>query len=205
MALLTSTLGQETWYRVVGMSRPRLKLRAGLVRQVERHAGNDHRRQGLKGMMQPLGDVLLNDAVPPVPVHEIGNGNGQRKIWPFLVQSPDVVDQWGHHGAVRRDDDLERQVISPRPPVTKEPVSLFAGRAHVQRERGLAECGSVRQRLHCGPVHYLDRDDGECIDLRGLLSASGLSPARDGPARPWPRSKLRWERRWRGGFLSADG
>jgi hypothetical protein len=47
-------------------------------------------------------------------------------------------------GAARRDDDLERQVVSPCPPAAKEPVSFLGDGADVQRERGLAECGSVR-------------------------------------------------------------
>jgi hypothetical protein len=41
--------------------------------------------------MQPLGDVLEQDAVPPVPVHELREGDGQREVRPPVVQSPEVV------------------------------------------------------------------------------------------------------------------
>jgi hypothetical protein len=38
-----------------------------------------------------LGDVLVQDAVPPVPVHELRDGDGEYEAWPPLVQSPEVV------------------------------------------------------------------------------------------------------------------
>jgi hypothetical protein len=47
--------------------------------------------------------------------HELRDDDGQCEVRPLLVQDPQVVDQWRDHGAVRRDDDLERQVISPCP------------------------------------------------------------------------------------------
>jgi hypothetical protein len=58
---------------------------------VEGHAGDDHPRQGLQDGLQPLGDVLVQDAVPPVPVHEPRDGDGEYEVWPPLVQSPEVV------------------------------------------------------------------------------------------------------------------
>jgi hypothetical protein len=58
---------------------------------VEGHAGDDHPRQGLQDELQPLADVLMQDAVPPVPVHELRGGDGEYEVWPPLVQSPEVV------------------------------------------------------------------------------------------------------------------
>jgi hypothetical protein len=58
---------------------------------VEEHAGDDHPRQGLQDGLQPLGDALVQDAVPPVPVHELRDGDGQYEVRPPLVQSPEVV------------------------------------------------------------------------------------------------------------------
>ena len=111
---------------------------------MEGHGGDDHPRQGLQDSLQPFSDVLVQDAVPPVPVHELRDGDGQREVRPLLVQGPQVVDQRGDLDAVRRDDDLKRQIVSPCPPVAEEPVSLLRGAADMQRERGVAERGSVR-------------------------------------------------------------
>jgi hypothetical protein len=58
---------------------------------VEGHAGDDRPGQGLQDGLQPLGDVLVQDAVPPVPVHELRGGDGGYEVWPPLVQSPEVV------------------------------------------------------------------------------------------------------------------
>ena len=52
-------------------------------------------------MAQPGGDSLEKDAVPPVPVHDVRDGNYQRQIGALAVQSPDVVDQGRHEGPMR--------------------------------------------------------------------------------------------------------
>jgi len=49
------------------------------------------RGRGLQDELQPLGDVLVQDALPPVPVHKLRDGDGQYEVWPPLVQSPEVV------------------------------------------------------------------------------------------------------------------
>jgi hypothetical protein len=35
--------------------------------------------------------VLVQDAVPQVPVHELRDGDGEYEVWPPLVQRPEVV------------------------------------------------------------------------------------------------------------------
>lgn len=62
---------------------------------MEGHAGDDHPGQGLQDGLQPVGDVLVQDAVPPVAVHELRGGDGEYKAWPPLVQSPEVVTSAG--------------------------------------------------------------------------------------------------------------
>ena len=55
---------------------------------------------------------------------------------PQPVQRPDVIDQRSDQGAMRGDDDLQRQMIAPFLPVAAEPLGLLCGRADVQREYG---------------------------------------------------------------------
>ncbi len=65
-----------------------------------------------------------------------------------------------------------------------------------------ATCERLVGTLEAVPVHGLDRDDGEGVDLPGLPGALGLGAGRSGalgpprgPARRWPRSELRAARR----------
>jgi hypothetical protein len=44
----------------------------------------------------------------------------------------------------------------------------------MQRERGPAECGGIRERADGGPVQSHDRDNGERLDLGGGLGGPGL-------------------------------
>jgi hypothetical protein len=44
---------------------------------VEGDAGDDYPQQGPQDGLQPFGDVLVHDAVPPVPVHEFRDGDAR--------------------------------------------------------------------------------------------------------------------------------
>jgi hypothetical protein len=121
--------------------------------------------------------------MPPVPVHRLWYGNRQRQVRALAVQRPDVVDQRRDHSAVRRDDDLEGQVVSPCLPVTEEPVGLLCEVGLMCRgERGLAECGGIRERAEGSPVQGHDRDNGERVNLGGGLGGPGLRVQRATPS-----------------------
>jgi hypothetical protein len=62
------------------------------ARQVEWHAGDKDSGQGLQRAPQPAGDVVVQDALPPVPDHDLREDDGQRQVGPLLVQRPDVVN-----------------------------------------------------------------------------------------------------------------
>lgn len=73
---------------------------------MEGHAGDDHPGQGRQDGLQPLGDVLVQDAVPPVPVHELRDGDGQREVRPLLGQGPEIGDQWATTTRTRPSSSL---------------------------------------------------------------------------------------------------
>jgi hypothetical protein len=58
--------------------------------------------------------------MPTVPHDDLGQDRGERELGSLATPRLDVIDDRGDDGAVERDDDLQREVISSRFPEPAE-------------------------------------------------------------------------------------
>jgi hypothetical protein len=134
----------------------------------------------------------VQQPMPRAADDELGEHDRQRQVGALLVERLDVVDHRRDDRAVRRDDQLQGQVIAPRIPVAVEALGLLFIRADVQGKNRLSQRGRVCKCPETRKVELCDRNQGQVTQLLGaLLWPRCPDPTASCPGDP---ERLRWGR-----------
>lgn len=83
---------------------------------MKRDGSDDHFRQRTERAPKSCRHLIVQNAVPPMPDHDLGKNHGHRQAGALLMGQLNVVNQRGHERAVRRDNHFEWQMVAPQLP-----------------------------------------------------------------------------------------
>ena len=127
--------------------------------EVKGDRGDNDSRLTSQSASEPSRRAVVQGLVPAVFDDQLGQDDGEREPGSLGAQRVDVAHQRCDERAVRRLDDLKRQVIAPLDPVALEARCLVLARADVHGQHGLAQGGGVSQRTQAAQIEADDRHD----------------------------------------------
>lgn len=160
--------GQGSAAGLVRSTRMRAVERRRSAGKQERKCRHDYPRLVAQIPAQTRSDPAVQQSLPAVARDQFREHDRQCHIGALAVQRFDVTSERHHDRAIRREDDLKREVVSSRAPVLLEALGLCFVRADMDRQHRLAEGRRVCERTHARAVKRSDRHGGGSASLDSI-------------------------------------
>ena len=175
-----ATSGRVLWKRKIPPTRFLVvtRERAGLLREVERHAGDDGVRPEEQRALDQQRRLVVQQVLPPARGHELRQDDGHVVVGPLGLDLLDVFEQRLHHRSERRRQDDQLGLSAPRFPGSPDLLGPRRVQVHVNRPHIVGQRFGVAQRLDHRALDAADRDE------HGVVHAALRRVALQGQLRP---------------------